>query len=81
MKEIENDIIKKYSYKNYVVYVKETKNSYDFYLQNEEYAVIDLMLGVDKEDYSMKEIEELIFMNIESHIKNYKESYEDELIF
>ena len=56
MKEIENDIIKKYSYKKYVVYVKETKNSYDFYLQNEEYAVIDLMFGVDKEDYSMKEI-------------------------
>lgn len=77
MKEIENDIIKKYSYKDYVVYVKEVLDSYEFYLQKESYGVIDLMFGVMKEDYSLKEMEDLIESNIEDYIKIYKQDYED----
>ena len=39
------------------------------------------MFGVDKEDYSMKEIEDLIESNIESHIGYYKDLHEEELVF
>lgn len=77
MKEIENDIIKKYSYKDYVVYIKEVLESYEFYLQKESYGVIDLMFGVMKEDYSLKEMEDLIESNIEDYIEIYKQDYED----
>lgn len=77
MKEIENDIIKKYIYKDYVVYVKEVLESYEFYLQKESYGVIDLMFGVMKEDYSLKEMEDLIESNIEDYIEIYKQDYED----
>ena len=77
MIEIKNDIIKKYSYIDYVVYVKEVLDSYEFYLQKESYGVIDLMFGVMKEDYSLKEIENLIESNIEDYIEIYKQDYED----
>ncbi len=77
MKEIENDIIKKFSYKEYVVYIKEVLESYECYLQKECYGVIDLMFGVMKEDYSVKEFEDLIEANIEDYIETYKQDYED----
>lgn len=83
MKEIKNDIIKKYKYKDYVVYIKDVKEdsknyeSYEIYLQNEKYGVIDLMFGVMKEDYSIKELEDLIEVNIEDYILTYKIDYED----
>lgn len=77
MIEIENDIIKKYSYKDYVVYVKEVLESYEFYLQKESYGVIDFMFGVMKEDYSLKEMEDLIESNIEDYIEIYEQDYED----
>lgn len=77
MKEIENDIIKKYSYKDYVVYVKEVLESYEFYLQKESYGVIDLMFGVMKEDCSLKEMEDLIKSNIKEYIEIYKQDYEN----
>ena len=77
MKEIENDIIKKYSYKDYVVYIKDYYDSYECFLQKESYGVIELMFGVMKEDYSLKEIEDLIEANIEEYIDDYKEEFED----
>ena len=75
MEEIKNDFIKKYSYKNYVVYIKETNISYEYYLQNEEYGVISLMFGIPKSD--IKDIENIILANIEDYIETYKEEYED----
>ena len=78
MKEIENDIVKKYQYKDYVVYVKEVLESYECYLQKECYAVIDLMFGINKQDYSLKEFEYLIIANIEDYIEIYKQEYEDQ---
>lgn len=79
MKEIENDIIKKYEYKNYVVYVKynEEELIYDYYLQNEkeQYGIISLMFGVPTSD--IEDIEEIIESNIEEYIKLYQEDYED----
>lgn len=77
MIEIQNDIRKKYKYKDYVVYVKwNFKNlCYEFYLQNEEYGVISLMFGIPKSD--IKDIENIILANIEDYIETYKEEYED----
>lgn len=77
MKEIKNDIIKKLSYKDYVVYIKEVLESYECYLQKECYGVIDLMFGVMKEDCSLQDFEDLIFGNIEDYIEIYKQDYED----
>lgn len=83
MKEIKNDIIKKYKYKDYVVYIKDVKEdsknyeSYEFYLQNEKYGVISLMFGLMKEDCSVKEFEDLIEANIDDYIITYQNEYED----
>ena len=77
MKEIENDIIKKYQYKDYVVYVKEVLDSYECYLQKECYGIIDLMFGINKDDYSLHAFEYLILANIEDYIKIYQQEIED----
>lgn len=71
IKEIKNDIIKKYQYKEYVVYVKETKSCYEYYLQDEQYGVISLMFGLLKSD--IEDMEEIIESNIEDYIESYKE--------
>lgn len=77
MKEIKNDIIKKYKYKEYVVYVKwNFKNlCYEFYLQNENYGIISLMFGIPKCD--IKDMEEIIKNNLLDYIEIYKQDYED----
>lgn len=77
MKEIKNDIRKKYKYKEYVVYVKwNFKNlCYEFYLQNENYGIISLMFGIPKCD--IKDMEEIIKNNLLDYIKIYKQDYED----
>ena len=80
MKEIKNDIIKKYQYKEYVVYVKETKSCYEYYLQNEQYGVLTLMFGLPKSRNINNDIENniiIVYHNIENYIKTYKEEYED----
>lgn len=77
MREVKNDIIKKYKYKNYVVYIKENDDdlSYEIYLQNEKYGIIELMFGIPKSD--IDDLEEIILSNINDYIKLYKEDYED----
>jgi len=77
MKEIKNDIRKKYQYKDYVVYVKynEEELTYEFYLQNEKYGIISLMFGIPKSD--IEDIESIILANIEDYILTYKVDYED----
>ena len=81
MKKVKNDIIKKYSYKDYVIYIKENEKSYESYLQNEQYGIITLMFGVDKKRCSFKEFVNLIEKHIEDYIyiyiKDYEEDYED----
>ncbi len=85
MEEIKNDIIKKYKYKNYVIYIKETEDSYESYLQNEDYGVISLMFGISKEQvfnkvhkyYTLIPFINLIEKNIEDYILTYKIDYED----
>ena len=76
MKELENDIIKKYSYKDYVVYVKTYDNSYECYLQKESYGNVYFMFGLLKEYQDLETIEQTIIGNIEEYIEFYKEEYE-----
>ena len=80
MIEIKTDIIKEFIYKkdyNYIIYIKETINKYESYLQNEDYGVISLMFGVNKHQTSLNAFISCINENIESYIYNYKELYED----
>lgn len=81
MKEIKNDVIKKYSYENYVIYIKDTtKNGYELYeayLQNEEYGVISLMFGTLKQNGSFEQFIEIVKHNLDSYIGYYKEEYKD----
>lgn len=77
MIEIENDIIKKYQYKDYVIYAKynEKDLSYEYYLQNEEYGIIDFMFGIPKSDVDF--FEEIVLYDVENYIDNYKKEFED----
>ena len=78
MVETKSDIIKQFIYKkniNYVIYVKDTISTYEFYLQNEDYGVISLMFGIPKCD--IKDMKNIILTNIEDYIETYKEQYED----
>ena len=77
MKEIKNDIIKKYSYKDYVIYIKETKDSYESYLQNEKYGIISLMYGISKEQNTLEDLMTILNDNIDVDIKIYQDEYED----
>lgn len=84
MKEIENEIIKTFIYsKNtaYIIYIKDYNNCYECYLQNKNYGIISLMFGVNKKETTMQEFIEVILANIDSHVKDYKETYEDDLLF
>lgn len=76
MIEQKNDIIKKYKYKNYVIYIKEAENTFESYLQNEDYGIIMLMFGVSKEA-SFQLLKNIIESNIEEYIKIYIINYED----
>jgi hypothetical protein len=84
MKEIENNVIKKYEYKQgvntYYIYVIENDSMYEFYLQNKDYGVMTLMYGLMKE----KGIDNCITI-LEEHlldfINDYKEEHEDIPLF
>lgn len=85
MIEIKSDMVKEFIYKkdyNYVIYVKETITSYECYLQNENYGIITLLFGVNKRETTMQDFIETILGCIDSHIEDYKKSYEDsDLLF
>lgn len=78
MVETKSDFIKQFIYKkdiNYVIYVKDTITTYEFYLQNEDYGIIMLMFGIPKSD--IEDMGEIIKSNIENYIELYQEQYED----
>lgn len=77
MKEVKNDIIKKYEYKNYYIYIKETEESFEYYLQHKDYAVMYMMYGTDKEESTLKELLTICMYNIDNDIMFYKNEYED----
>lgn len=78
MKEIKNDVIKKYQYKDYCVYIIETDEAYEYYLKNKEYGVIALIFGLLKEKNTYKDFMTIVRNNIDSDIEYYKLTYEDE---
>lgn len=80
MVEIKSQIIKEFIYKSdikYVVYIKETINTYEAYLQNEDYGVISLMFGVDKNKTKLDNFIIIVNNNLEEYIELYKQDYED----
>lgn len=76
MKELENDIIKKYSYKDYVVYIKESSKEYECYIQNEYYGIINCMFGLSKEQVSLEQLIDIINDNLKQEIEYYKQEFE-----
>ena len=76
MKKVKNDIIKKYEYKDYFVYIKETDDSYEWYLQKDNYCDMSLVFGVLKKSCTYKGFKMLIEINIDEYIKKYEEVIE-----
>jgi coproporphyrinogen III oxidase len=78
MKEIKNDIIKKYQYEDYVIYIKDVKSYYDVFLQNEKNGIIGLLFGVFKSDIKdIKDLEKIIESNMDDYMIYYVEHYEN----
>lgn len=80
MVEIKSQIIKEFIYKSdikYVVYIKETINSYEAYLQNEDCGVISLMFGIDKNQTKLDNFIIMVNDNLQEYIELYKQDYED----
>lgn len=77
MKEIENDIIKKYVYGDYYIYIEETVDSYECYLKHKDYCVMYMVYGVTKDSSTLEDLLEIEADNIDNDIKFYKEEFED----
>ena len=77
MKELENDIIKKYSYEDYIVYIKDYENNWECYLQNKNYGTINCMFGLLKEQVSLEQLIDIINDNLKQEIEYYKQEFED----
>lgn len=78
MKEVKNDVIKKFEYGEYVIYIKDTSNDYyEAYIQNEKYGIISLMIGVYKKGSSLEDFINWLENDLDNYICEYKENYED----
>lgn len=73
MKELKNDIIKKYKYYDYVVYVKDIDGCYEFYLQKEKDGIMNFMFGLLKKDQTLEQALIIVKYNIDEYIDIYKE--------
>ena len=58
------------------IYVKETTDTYEFYLQHTDYGVIMLMYGLLK-NRPYEELLDIINKNLLEQMVFYKEEYED----
>lgn len=77
MKEIKNDIIKKYKYKDYYIYIQESDNMYESYLQKRNNGIISFMFGANKRNNDLEDFIYLIEVNVEDYIDSYELDYED----
>lgn len=77
MKELENDIIKKFSYEDYVVYIKDYESSWECYLQKESIGIMYFMFGLLKEYHELETMKQTIKDNIEDYIIDYKKEFEN----
>lgn len=77
MKEIKNDVIKKYKYKDYYIYIQESENMFESYLQKQNNGIISFMFGVNKRNNDLEDFIYLIEVNVEDYIDSYELDYED----
>lgn len=81
MKEVKNDVIKKFEYKAgdeiYFIYIVETNYGYGCYLQNNCCGVISLMFGLPKEQNTLEETIEIIRANLIDEVSAYNNMYEN----
>ena len=77
MKEIKNKVLKTYEHGDYLIYLIDENDSYDFYLQNVKYGIISLIFGLKKTDTTLKETINIVETNLEDYIKIYQNLYED----
>jgi hypothetical protein len=76
MKETKINVIKQFKVKrNYIVYLIEEKDSYDFYMRCKNYAVIELLFGLPKKQQSLEEAIEICKQNIDEYIRVYNDTW------
>lgn len=77
MKEVKNDVIKKYEVKVvddiYYVYVVEHDSYYEFYLQRYSYGTIRLMVGILKNKYSYESMLKMVKEDLIDYIHQYRD--------
>ena len=78
MIEIKNPFIRTYRVdNNYIVYIKDTDDTYEAWLQNKNYGIMSLMFGLPNEHLSLEDFITIVNNNIEREIKLYRELHED----
>ena len=77
MKEKKNDIIAKYQYEDYFIYIKETEDCYEYYLQHKDYCIMYMMYGVEKDKNTIEDLLAIAKNIILDDIDIYKERFED----
>ena len=78
MKETKINVIKQFKVKrNYIVYLIEEDDSYEFYIQHKDYTIIVLMFGLPKEQQTLKDAIKICEANLGEQIRYYKAEYED----
>jgi len=76
MKETKINVIKQFKVKrNYIVYLIEEKDSYDFYMRCKNYAVIELLFGLPKKQQSLEEAIKICKQNIDEYIRVYNDTW------
>lgn len=68
--------VKKYTYGEYIVWLMINGSHVDYYLQHEDYGVLQHMIGFNSDDLKGT-IEDFINSNINYDIVYYKEHFED----
>lgn len=82
MKKIKNLKIRDVIYfGKYCLILTEEKEKngvmYYYYLQNIEYKIISMQLGMSKKEIKYKDFKEIVLGAVDEDIQIYKESYED----
>ena len=78
MKEIKNNVIKKFQLEDYYIYIMENEDSWEYYLQHKDYGIIALIFGLMKKENSFEDFMDIVGKNIECDIEYYRQTYEDE---
>lgn len=60
---------------NYLIYCMEDKESYEIYIKNKEYGILNLIIGAPKTQETLEQLLNLI--DFDEEIEIYKKEYED----